>query len=428
MPCRLRMRGVSSAAHPGLIRVHDPARVVDHLTLLTGEDVGDILAAGVAGAGGEILAWSAGTVTHRPGSTTTASYVAQVRWGDRVSAETLVASAGADAHVRAAPGVVVLGDGVDQVSLWRFPSDPVLPGLPVAADPGQLLTVLSGIGVPGFSPGAPLDLRLRTYRPCRRAVIEASTPGARVFVRVMRPTVVEALHERHLLLHDAGVPVPRSWGWTTDGLIAIESIPGPTLRHNLRTGGPIPEAGALTGLLERLPDGVLDLPHRRSWADQATHYADVLGSTVPGERARAAELAHAITVGLAGLAPDRPTHGDFHDDQLVMDGASIRGLLDVDTAGPGRRADDLATLLAHLEASALGGASNPDRLRALSLDWQRAAERVVDAAELRLRVAGVLLSLATGPFRTQQQGWAQATTLHLEAVEHWVGSVRQRRT
>ncbi|MGB7979437.1 MAG: phosphotransferase [Candidatus Nanopelagicales bacterium] len=402
--------------------------MVDHLALLTGQDVGHILAAGVAGSGGEILAWSSGTVAHRPGSLTTASFRAQVRWGDRVSDETLVASAGGDPILSPAPGVVVLGDGVDQVSLWRFPSDPVLPGLAVAADPARLRTVLAGLGVAGFSPtDGPLELRLLTYRPCRRAVIQASTPSNAVFVRVMRPKKVQALHQRHVLLHSAGVPVPRSWGWTDDGLLAIEAIPGSTLRHHLHSDGPLPDAGTLTGLLDRFPAAMLDLPLRRSWADESAHYAGVVGSTVPAEHDRAAALATAIAAGLAGLEPDRPTHGDFHDDQLLMNGARIGGLLDVDTAGPGRRADDLATLLAHLHASVLGGAPHPDRLGAVALGWQQAAEREVDAAELRLRVAGVLLTLATGPFRTQQPGWAKATTLHIEAVQRWVESAQQLR-
>ncbi|HSO03440.1 MAG TPA: phosphotransferase, partial [Candidatus Limnocylindrales bacterium] len=294
--------------------------------------------------------------------------------------------------------------------------------------PDQLVTVLAGLGVPGLATtDGPLELRLRTYRPCRRAVIEVSAPAGRVFVRVMRPKVVAALHARHVLLHSAGVPVPRSWGWTEDGLLVIEAIPGLTLRHHLRTEGPAPDAGSLLELLDRFPDAVMELPRRRAWADESAHYADVVGSTVPEEQSRAADLAGAIAAGLAGLEPDRPTHGDFHDDQLLMDGPTIRGLLDVDTAGPGRRADDLATLLAHQEASILGGAAHSDRLRAVSRDWQQAGERVVDAAELRLRVAGVLLSLATGPFRTQQHGWSLATTLHMEAVQRWVESAQQLR-
>ena len=56
-----------------------------------------------------------------------------------------------------------------------------------------------------------------------------------------------------------------------------------------------------------------------------------------------------ISSGLAGVAPgNEPTHGDFHEGQLFVAGGVITGVLDVDTVGPGRRADDLACLLAHL--------------------------------------------------------------------------------
>jgi hypothetical protein len=207
----------------------------------------------------------------------------------------------------------------------------------------------------------------------------------------------------------------------------MAAIPGPTLRQQLRIGGPAPRGADLLGLLGRLPPAVSELPVRRAWADEARYYAGIVGSTMPAQRARAVDLAEVIFRGLDGLAPDAPTHGDFHDDQLIVSGAEIRGLLDVDTAGPGRRADDLATLLGHLEASAVLGAPHPDRLQGLVRQWQFAAEEVVDPVELRLRVAGVLMSLATGPFRTQQQGWLRASTLHLDAVERWVGSAQRRR-
>ncbi|MCU0300236.1 MAG: aminoglycoside phosphotransferase family protein [Candidatus Nanopelagicales bacterium] len=396
----------------------------DPLALLTGPDAGGLLAAGVGGAGGEVLDWSVSTVQHQSGAATTAVYRVTVRWPHRVAQETLVAAAGPGSAPEQAPGVVVLEDGRDRVRLWRFPSDPLLPGLAVATDPTRLAGVLAELGVPR-APGADgsVHVRVRTYRPCRRAVVQVIDRDRRErYVRVVRPSVVRSLHERHVLLHDAGVPVPRSHGWTPDGLLVLEAIPGPTLRHHLRTGRPVPTGTALLAMLDRLPEAVRALPLRRSWADEAQHYAAVVGGPLPRERERAEQLAAAVASGLAGLEPDAATHGDFHDDQVIMQGQRIRGLLDVDTAGPGRRADDVATLLAHLEASILGGAGHPQRLRAQVEQWQGAAERRLDAREVRLRVAGVLLSLATGPFRIQQQGWARATTLHLDAVQRWVES------
>ena len=43
-----------------------------------------------------------------------------------------------------------------------------------------------------------------------------------------------------------------------------------------------------------------------------------------------------------------PTHGDFHEGQLFVAKWLITGVLDIDTIGPGRRADDLACMIAHL--------------------------------------------------------------------------------
>jgi hypothetical protein len=54
--------------------------------------------------------------------------------------------------------------------------------------------------------------------------------------------------------------------------------------------------------------------------------------------------------------------------------------------------------------------------------WQEAAERSVDSVELRNRVAGVLMSLATGPHRVQEPGWEAATSRRLDLVEQWAES------
>jgi hypothetical protein len=54
--------------------------------------------------------------------------------------------------------------------------------------------------------------------------------------------------------------------------------------------------------------------------------------------------------------------------------------------------------------------------------WSRvlAADPLTSPEALRLRTAGVLLSLATGPHRVQQDGWEAATTARLDLVERWL--------
>jgi aminoglycoside phosphotransferase len=397
----------------------------DDLALLTGPDATDLLGAALATAGGELLDWAVRQVDHRPGSGTTVAYRVRVRWADREQVETLAATTAGTQEP--APGVLTLSDGDRRVSVWRFPSDPALPGLGPACDRRVIARLLTSFGVPGVDPdGATVRLRTRAYRPGRRAVLEATCPGGRLFVKVVRPQRVEDLHRRHSVLFAAGLPVPRSLGWTDDGLLVLQALKGSSLRAQLRAGGAAPSGEELVQMLERLPDEVLDLPHRRSWTDNINHYAKVIGATLPHEAARATQLADQVRSAVAGAPPDEPTHGDLYEAQLLVSGTTITGLLDVDTAGPGRRADDLACAIAHLHVLADIDAQQPGarapHLTAVAHHWQETAERAVDPVELRNRVAGVLMSLATGPHRVQEPGWEAATTRRLDLVEQWAKS------
>lgn len=81
-----------------------------HLDLLTGDSAAGLLDAAVATAGGELVDWRVRQVDHRPGSTTTVSYRATVRWDGVERSETLGASVGRSRDSRK-PGVVTLSDG-----------------------------------------------------------------------------------------------------------------------------------------------------------------------------------------------------------------------------------------------------------------------------------------------------------------------------
>ncbi len=48
----------------------------------------------------------------------------------------------------------------------------------------------------------------------------------------------------------------------------------------------------------------------------------------------------------------------------------------------------------------------------------------MDPADLRYRVAAVVLSLATGPYRVQEPAWEQATRDRLDLAEQWLVSAR----
>ncbi|MFD6445216.1 phosphotransferase [Promicromonospora sp. NPDC060204] len=405
-----------------------------HLDLLTGESAAGLLDAAVATAGGELVDWRVRQVDHRPGSTTTVAYRATVRWNGVERSETLGASVGRARDGRK-PGVVTLSDGDATVAVWRFPGDPALPALPRAFDPAAVEELLAGLGV-GPRERAHPELKVRAYRPTRRAVLEATAAASHVFLKVLRPRKVADLHQRHALLSRAGLPVPRPLGWSDDGLLVLSPLHGTEMRTAIRDGGRIPSPSAILDLLDRLPAEVRDLPRRPAWSESAQHYAGVIGAALPAEAGRASDLAGAVAERLAerGAGTD-PTHGDLYEAQIMLTEGRVTGLLDVDSAGPGHRADDLACLVAHIDVLSLVGGSDPThvaraaRMRRLAADYTAGfvtapGTRGADRSDLAARVAGVLLSLATGPHRVQERYWQAATSRRLDVVAAWLDGSR----
>jgi aminoglycoside phosphotransferase len=395
-----------------------PASDCPDIDLLTGPDAGDILRAALRDTGGEVLAWRTHQVDLQPRRGSTAAYRVRVRWADgRVSEERFGAFTGAPP-----PGALTVGDADDRVTVWRFPHDPYLPGLAAAHDPVAVADLLRTFGLGG----GPARLRVRAYRPRRRAVIEAVGASGRLFLKVVRPERVEPLHERHRLLTGAGVPAPQSLGYTPEGVLVLSALPGQTLREALRDPDtPVPSGAAILELLGRLPPELTAAPRRRSWLDRAGHYAAVVAGALPGESERVTRLAEAVAAE-AGTGPTVPVHGDFYENQVRVRDGRITGLLDIDTAGPGDRIDDLACLLGHLSVLTRHGREPATAVGRIGARYLAAFERVVDPADLRYRVAAVVLSLATGPHRVQELQWQRATRYRIDLAQRWLDSARRR--
>lgn len=386
------------------------------LALLTGPQVAELLAGALARGDQELVAWRVQQVDHRPGAGTTVTYDATVRDRHGRRRQLLAAST-------ARPGAPPAHGAPDELPalVWQFPHDPDLPALATAVDEESVRALLTSYGIP---PG-PLRLDVRSYRPRRRALVEVHAPGRRVFLKVVRPDAVAPLRHRHRILGGAGVPVPTSLGWSEQGLLVLQSLPGTTLRSRLReAGASAPTGEALLALLDRLPPEICALPRRPSWTDRVEHYAGITASALPAEAARCTELARAVRSRATAPGADVPSHGDFYEAQLLLDGELITGLLDVETVGPGRRADDLACLLGHVAVLAQMEPAHRTTTSALVARWRAAFERVVDPDDLRARVAGVVVSLATGPHRVQQRDWQDATRARLELAEQWLEAPR----
>jgi aminoglycoside phosphotransferase len=378
--------------------------VEDHLARATGPGAHVLLSAALGDV--QVLSQRVRQVDLHPGRSTAAIWDLRVLGGGGERTEVL----GVRAH-----------HDDPAVEVWRFPDDPGLPGLQAATDEARVRALLDRCGV---EPG-PVELRLRRYRPGRRAVVEVGTPAVRLFLKVVPPSAVGGLVERHRLLRTAGLPVPRALGAQEDGRVLLEALPGTSLRARLREGGdPAPGGAEVLELLDLLPAGLCGVARRSSWTDDVRHHAAVTAGALPDEAERCRQLAEGVRAAVDDDVGKEPVHGDLHEAQLLLSGGRASGLLDVDTAGPGRRADDLACLLAHAHVLAQLEPAHAASTLAIAQRWLADFDRRVDPADLRARTAGVVVSLAPGPHRVQSPGWQELTRTRLELAEQWLTAAR----
>jgi hypothetical protein len=388
------------------------------LQLLLGSEAQGPLRALIETASGELLSYRPRQVTHQPSppggrSSTIVQCSAQVRWaGGQVAGETLVMATGGRIPRHAA---VVDGDGV-RVGIWRWPFDPDLPGLASAVDADTVSALLGDLGMGGGR----VRLTVRAYRPGRRAVIEASGTHGRVFLKVVRPHRVEALHAQHRLLA-RHLPVPHSYGFSTDGILVLQALYGASLRSALT--GPavaLPAASDLQGFLDRLPAELTESQVSGGHLGRAPHYGDVVAGCLPDERTRLDELLGRLAIAESGDHPTVAVHGDFYEGQIFIDRGRVSGLLDVDTAGAGHRIDEWATMLAHLSVL---GLLHPKarRIKRYGAQLLNDAETRYPASELRPRISAAVLGLATGPFRVLLPRWPEQTRRRIALAEQWLG-------
>ncbi|GAA1389191.1 hypothetical protein GCM10009599_03530 [Luteococcus peritonei] len=397
----------------------------DGLVLLGGEGAEPLLAAAVGQAGGELLDWRLDHVDNQPGRSTTATYLARVRWPYGTRQELVGCSVRAGGPDERDSRARLLGDGEREVATWLYPHDPDLPGLARAAYPERMAELVNQQGLVARRVRAE-DLRLQmvTYRPRRRAVLRLEVDGRTWYVKVLREGLFDEVQARHQLLEEAHVPSPRVLAATEDHLLVLEALPGRPLARAIFDKHPPCSAEQVVELLDALPAGLSRLERRPPWSDAVGHYAQVVLGAVPDQERRLAWLVQQVEAGLAGIPMgDEPTHGDFHEGQLHTAGGRICGLLDVDTIGPGRRADDLACLVAHLSTVQRMDAVQTRRVHHLIRSWVPVFDERVDPVELRLRAAAVIISLATGPFRGQEPNWRAETLAILDAAEALVRQV-----
>lgn len=409
-----------------MIAVPDP----DGSRLLTSASVGKLLEAAVTHAGGKLLSWRMDHVDSHPQRSTTATYTARIEWDFGQRDELLGVSARVGGPAKSDDRAEIFADGDRELAVWLYPKDPDLPGLARAAYPEHVAEMFNEYRVlPQRVSAEQVHLDMIGYRPRRRAVLRAvvDTGGEphTFYVKVLRDRVFADVLYRHRMLREVGIPAPVVAAATSDSLLVLAQVPGVPLSRAIFHPEPPCSAEQLIGVLDAMPIQVAGLPRRAPWTEAVQHYASMVTEATPWLEQRIRWVADEVQAGLAGIEPgNEPTHGDFHEGQLHVADSQICGILDVDTIGPGRRVDDLACLIAHLSTVQRMNAEQAERVRSLLRAWVPVFDSRVDPAELRLRSAAVILSLATGPFRGQEPDWQRETEHILGAAETLVRQVR----
>ena len=192
---------------------------------------------------------------------------------------------------------------------------------------------------------------MRSYRPGRRAVVEATTDAGPLFLKVVRPGSCSRAWSSGTRCSTARCPSPPLLATTDDGVLVLPGLPGTPMRALLAGDGHgLPDAAELDRVLESLPEAAAGVATvgRRMTGDALARVADhaaVLGMVAEDLRPRLEALTAVLAAADPGEHPAVPVHGDFYESQLLVDDGRVVGLLDVDTAGRGHRIDDWANLL-----------------------------------------------------------------------------------
>ncbi len=400
--------------------------------MLTGPDGIGFARAVLAGRGERMISSRLDQVDHEPGNFATVLHSCQVA-GEGSRRMELVGLTWRAAGLNSSDAAAELFHDADrEVAAWVYPDDPDLPGLASATIPDAVRELLVAQQlIPSTVDAAHIKLRMVSYRPRRRAVVRVAVhstarrwPTSVFFLKAFTAADSAPALQRLEILARAGLPVARLLAATTDHLAVLAPVEGRPMARRLFDERPSVTGERLVELLDAMPAEIAALPARAPWPEGVQHYARLVAGQLPQEAERAHQLADDITDCVASALPgDEATHGDFHEGQIYVAAHKVSGLLDVEAAGPGRRVDDLACMIAHLRTvHSVDGSPGADagqiaRVESLTHGYLAAFDGRVDPADLRIRAAAVALSLATGPFSEQDPQWPRHTSAALDAAQ-----------
>ena len=254
-----------------------------------------------------------------------------------------------------------------RLTAWVYPQDPSLPSLPAVSYPEAAGVVLAKFGI--AAEGA--SLRMEAYRPGKRAVLRVDTATDRWFAKVVHPSQAATIHDLHERFGSAGVPVPRSLGFSDAGLVLLGELPGVPAIDVFASIDRARFAHGLDELTRHIATVPVTIGARESLARRVDWYAERMEETAPVFARQTVALARVVRERYAATSVPRPVtiHGDLHLGQIFVDErdpSSITAILDIDTAGLGDPADDRGALFGHVVVSAVERTSTNEAAAALA--------------------------------------------------------------
>lgn len=173
-----------------------------------------------------------------------------------------------------------------------------------------------------------------------------------------------------------------------------------------------------------------DVSYAPQYHDFLAAVARDVAALHPGCADRARRVTGAAARALQDQAADvQPIHGDFYAKQVLV-GDEAAAILDLDQAGWGDPALDVANFIAHLEyeaiTRALPSAPRNSVAEALVACYEETAGRAI-SARLPVAVAVNLLRLATWPFRTRAHKWDESIAAVLDRADMLLTEPRRAR-
>ena len=297
------------------------------------------------------------------------------------------------------------------ISVYRYPDDPSLPGLSEAASVESALKLVNRhvLAVPARR----IRVDMVRYRPGNRAVLRHRLGRIKFYARVMRPETLDPLLKAARLTQHSGFVAPRLAGcWEEGGVLWMSEIPGRNLRRYIRRGHQPPPETLLEGI-ERLwsvplqqadtrPFNLAGAYRRAKRAFIKALEDDVNGQMILDEATRS------LDPFVKSWAPTHTAHNDFYDDQMLILPDGRIALVDFEETGPGDPMLDIGNFLAHLRWASHFGKPRESRAKAAyhSIFHSASLDRLGwNSHDLALREAVCLFRVCTNAIRHPRPDW-----------------------